>query len=193
MSELDELLARVKAEYQKKKERPEIAPPVKTPSSDRKSSTLDRLLAEAKAQFESEKNIEVSPVDRKEKASVTDDLITDVKTRFALKQTQPPQNPESSRVIANLQELQARYRQKQQADLEQNRIQQLKDIQIQEERRVRRQQALELRAREWLKQLDPHSDEGFWFEQFANSYDSKLQAAIEYLEALETNPSGSAC
>ncbi|AMA09165.1 salt stress protein, Slr1339 family [Picosynechococcus sp. PCC 73109] len=41
------------------------------------------------------------------------------------------------------------------------------------------------KAETWLKQLDPLSNEGLWFMDFAEGYDSQLAAAIEYLQALE--------
>ncbi|MDJ1176924.1 salt stress protein, Slr1339 family [Roseofilum capinflatum] len=55
------------------------------------------------------------------------------------------------------------------------------------EEKLRRQQrkALTPRAREWLARLDPYSDEGFWFESFAQGYGDRLEAALDYLQALE--------
>lgn len=41
------------------------------------------------------------------------------------------------------------------------------------------------KAETWLKQLDLLSNEGLWFTEFAESYESPLAAAIEYLQALE--------
>ncbi|BAW96746.1 hypothetical protein NIES970_16850 [[Synechococcus] sp. NIES-970] len=41
------------------------------------------------------------------------------------------------------------------------------------------------RAETWLQQLDPFSNEGLWFMEFAETYESPLAAAIEYLQALE--------
>lgn len=38
------------------------------------------------------------------------------------------------------------------------------------------------RAQAWLDQLDPLSDDGFWFEQFAESYESRIQAALDFLD-----------
>jgi DNA repair exonuclease SbcCD ATPase subunit len=48
------------------------------------------------------------------------------------------------------------------------------------------QQALKLeelrkKAKEWLDKLEPLSQEGIWFEKFAESYQSNLDAAIDYL------------
>lgn len=36
-------------------------------------------------------------------------------------------------------------------------------------------------AQAWLDKLDPLSDDGFWFEQFAESYESRIQAALDFL------------
>lgn len=51
-------------------------------------------------------------------------------------------------------------------------------------REQRRKAALKERAQQWLKDLNPRSEEGKWFEEFSYSYEDKLQAAIDYLEAM---------
>lgn len=38
------------------------------------------------------------------------------------------------------------------------------------------------RAEAWLAALDPLSDDGFWFEQFAEGYASRLEAALVFLD-----------
>ena len=55
-----------------------------------------------------------------------------------------------------------------------------------EEERQRKQQrrAMKPRAQKWLKELDPYSDEGYWFDQFAQSYSDRLEAALDYLQAM---------
>ncbi len=53
-----------------------------------------------------------------------------------------------------------------------------------ETREKRRKEALKQKAQEWLKKLNPQSEEGKWFEEFSYSYESKLIAAIDYLEAM---------
>ncbi|MFM2429708.1 MAG: hypothetical protein RLZZ511_921 [Cyanobacteriota bacterium] len=63
-----------------------------------------------------------------------------------------------------------------QAKIKQQRLEQL---------RSQRREALRQTAAQWLKQLKPKSDEGRWFEEFACNYESRLEAAIDYLEALE--------
>lgn len=75
------------------------------------------------------------------------------------------------------QQLQAAEQHRQQQEREkQHRLEQLKQ---------QRRAALAKQAEVWLNQLDRHSDEGLWFEEFACAYESRLEAAIDYLEALQ--------
>jgi hypothetical protein len=60
---------------------------------------------------------------------------------------------------------------------------QQQEAQAQQARRA----ALTRTAQDWLKTLDPLSTEGLWFHQFAEQYPSQLEAAIDYLAALETD------
>jgi len=39
-------------------------------------------------------------------------------------------------------------------------------------------------AQVWLKKLDKNSDERYWFDQFAFKYASRIDAAIDYLQAV---------
>ncbi len=52
-------------------------------------------------------------------------------------------------------------------------------------REQRRKAALKEKAQKWLQNLNPRTEEGRWFEEFSYSYESKLKAAIDYLEAME--------
>jgi hypothetical protein len=51
--------------------------------------------------------------------------------------------------------------------------------------RLQRQQELRSQAQDWLGNLDLKSTEGRWFEEFGCHYESQLDAAIAYLEALQ--------
>ena len=63
--------------------------------------------------------------------------------------------------------------------------QELIELQKREElRERRRKEALREAAKEWLVKLNPRSEEGKWFEEFSYSYEDKLKAAIDYLEAM---------
>ncbi|MBD2309150.1 hypothetical protein H6G17_27205 [Chroococcidiopsis sp. FACHB-1243] len=57
------------------------------------------------------------------------------------------------------------------------KAEQLKQQQLQQEKR----EELKKTAQVWLEKLDPFSPEGLWFERFAEKYESKLAAAIDYL------------
>ena len=67
----------------------------------------------------------------------------------------------------------------------QRRERELIEAQQREELRERRRKAaLRDKAQQWLKNLNSQSEEGRWFEEFSYSYEDKLQAAIDYLEAM---------
>lgn len=57
------------------------------------------------------------------------------------------------------------------------KAEQLKQQQLQQEKL----EELKKTAQVWLEKLDPFSPEGLWFERFAEKYESKLAAAIDYL------------
>ncbi len=125
-----------------------------------------------------------------------DKLLAELKTEYdepATPQQPPPPakifiqpSPKSSSSIDNLlAELKADFVEKEaaqelrkQQELEQERIQQ-------EKLKAQQLEALQKQAKDWLKKLDPLSAEGLWFEKFAESYSSKLEAGIEYLQTNE--------
>jgi multidrug efflux pump subunit AcrA (membrane-fusion protein) len=94
-----------------------------------------------------------------------DDLLTQVKAE---------QDEKAQAELLRQQEIERE--QKQQERLKQQRLEQLKAQRRQESRQA---------AEQWLKKLKPKSEEGRWFEEFACNYESRLEAAIDYLEALE--------
>jgi hypothetical protein len=57
-----------------------------------------------------------------------------------------------------------------------------KIVQSELEIQTRRQKVRQ--AQVWLKNLDKNSDERDWFEQFAFKYSSRIDAAIDYLQAV---------
>lgn len=66
-----------------------------------------------------------------------------------------------------------------QQELEAERLCALKEQQ-------KKRDALKQRAEVWLSELEPLSPEGLWFESFSQGYPSQLNAAVEYLEGLES-------
>jgi hypothetical protein len=66
--------------------------------------------------------------------------------------------------------------------------QQQQDLLYQQQRVVleqQRRQNLQSQAQTWLQKLDRQSVEGRWFDDFACHYESRLEAAVEYLVALQ--------
>ncbi len=171
MDSIDKLLAEIKAEYQEldKPEQPKKQPlpkkaksggsfrdgvPPSSPQLFKTETSLDSLLSE----------VEAEPIDKQQSSQFT----------------QPSKNSASLDSLLN--DIKADYEAQERAS-EQLRLEQLK---AQEQRQQQRhQQELELRqnALALLKQLDPLSSEGLWFETFAQKYDSKLEAAIAYIQA----------
>jgi hypothetical protein len=58
---------------------------------------------------------------------------------------------------------------------------QLRQVQHQQKAQQQRQADLKKRSEAWLAQLDPLAGEGVWFEQFARTYPSRLEAAMDFL------------
>ncbi|MEH1864560.1 MAG: hypothetical protein V7K69_06020 [Nostoc sp.] len=126
-----------------------------------------------------------------------DKLLAELQTEY--KQVQPqqqsksataksfiPSSPKSASFMDNiLAEVKADFAEedavielKKQQELEQERIRQ-------EQLKAKQLEGLKIQAKEWLAKVDPLSSEGLWFERFAESYPSKLEAAIEYLRSNE--------
>ncbi len=111
-----------------------------------------------------------------------EDIFSDVQAQFsAQKQVTKTKLDE-----ADLTEIENKYQQKKSKKLVNNTLT-IEEIKQEELNKQRRQKALLKQAQQWLKKLDPYSDESLWFEEFAYSYESKLEAAIDYLDALNKN------
>lgn len=75
--------------------------------------------------------------------------------------------------------------QQQQAEQAAKQQQELDRQHRQQQLREQRRAEIAKTAQQWLKQLKPNSEEGRWFDEFACNYESRLEAAIDYLEALQ--------
>lgn len=114
-----------------------------------------------------------------------DAVFADVQAKFV----EQKKDKQTTRLSdSNLTEIQANFQQKK-AQTEVNKPSNIEAIKEEELNKQRRRKALVKQAEMWLKKLDPYSDEGFWFQQFADSYDSKLEAAIDYLSVLNEKKS----
>ncbi|MBD1860854.1 MULTISPECIES: salt stress protein, Slr1339 family [Trichocoleus] len=133
--------------------------------------SIERLLAQVKAQYSETPAPPAAP--------------------SPLPPSSPPAKPTSGRqpdpLDSLLAEIKGQY-EVQDAIAQEARQQQLvAEQQRQAQAQQARRTALARTAQDWLKNLDPLSTEGLWFNQFAEQYPSKLEAAIDYLAALEAD------
>ena len=192
MNEVDRILSQLKAEYQDKQNNTQQKQ--KKIGSDREhksnsieqdsSSSIDNLLDRVKSQHINKQ--------KSANSEETDDIFANVKAEFDRKKSRPQKNislsnnKSKSQVRENLiEQLRSQYQTKQKLARQDRDRHNLAAIQQEELTRQRKRKALTLQAQQWLKNLDSQSDEGLWFEEFAYSYESKLEAAIDYLEALD--------
>ncbi len=119
------------------------------------------------------------------KSTNTDNNLDNLAQEFQQKGNQTKPKQKSSLTEESLNNIAQQFQQKREQDKQEQKTDNLEYIRRQELEKQRRIKQLTRQAEVWLKNLDPYSDEGFWFEQFANSYPSKLEAAIEYLKALQ--------
>jgi acetylglutamate synthase len=167
MSEIDDLLAQIKTEYETEQQPQKSLPAqLKPQQEEQKTSLLDNLLAEVKQEVEEQitkpkQDLLSNHSDRSNSDIFTlrldSDLISQVQQEF-----QEKEKIEQQRQQQQLQE----------------------EKQRQQKQEQRRRQELEKQAKEWLKNLKPNSDESVWFTEFSYAYESKLEAAIDYLQAM---------
>lgn len=171
MDPIEKLLEEIKAENQNPGPRPPERLEAKLdPNSPKLRYNLDSLLekvqSEANAsQMEPSGNVKPIAFESTSKGlgGHLDRLFGDVKQEFEARE------------------------QAEQLQREQQRQEEAKKL---ERLQQKQQEEFAKRAQEWLKKLDPYSDEGFWFGQFAEHYSSKLEAAIAYLEATPSEKRG---
>ncbi|MFB8788447.1 MAG: hypothetical protein U7123_06255 [Potamolinea sp.] len=156
MESIDDLLAKVKAEYQEKDKGKQ---PKKQPLFEDEELQVPPSLPVA-YQSQSAQNNWRSEVD--------EGLLAQVKTEFEEKE--------------RLEELK---RQQKLREEQLRKDQEIREEQLRlQQREQKKREALTQEANEWLKKLNHRSEEGRWFEEFSYSYPSQLDAAIDYLQAL---------
>lgn len=204
-SNLDELVNQIKSEHQRKPSAlsqdhsdstDDVLNEVKSQFQQQSDEEDDNdLIADIKSQFQQtsqKKTSEDSSLEElKSKFKVSsspsqesnEDLFVDVKSRYQQQRMSfSSQKGDSDELLGDLKKQhQTEKTQKSQEDYQRNREEILKAEQQQQKKR----KYLTRKAQTWLENLDPYSDEGFWFEEFAESYESRLDAAVEYLAVLE--------
>jgi hypothetical protein len=199
---MDDLLAQLKSEFEPElKANPNKSPARKSPPPQPAPSqaSMEQMLAELRADLESGRgrpdndNIPEQPTPPKKpnKASV----INSAKDRDSLNalidtdyRRQAHKREQKLAEIKRQKEAELAEIKRQEAARiaeEKRHQQELIEIQKREElKERRRKEALREAAKEWLVKLNPRSEEGKWFEEFSYSYEDKLKAAIDYLEAM---------
>ena len=176
---MDKLLAQLKAEYEQEKPPSSKLSSSATPFPQKSKHKLDdgsnkklnSLLSDLKAAFTGEQPQKLNKSLHKPAKTISP-------TPSSSNRATPPINDNL------IKDLQAEYQAKEQEE-QQRRQQELIEQQKREQaKEKRRREALRQEAQKWLKNLNLNSDEGLWFEEFSYSYDSKLEAAIDYLQAI---------
>ena len=182
---MDNLLAELKTEFEpssqgsNRNRAVEKSPPPQSTDSRTLAQMLDELSKEIQSgrlrpDRESDRDSTASKQEVRNSAKQRNRLNTSIDAEYR-KQAQKRE--------AKLAEI----KRQQQARVEEQkrRERELVEAQKREElRERRRKEAMREKAQQWLKNLNPRSEEGQWFEEFSYSYEDKLQAAIDYLEAM---------
>lgn len=152
----------------------------KDDSSLNHSSETENLLEQFKDNYQ--KKPPASP-----EVSVSEDMakIRAEKQRQLLEETQRKSTSTSGNSDDLFAQFKHQYQGQKSSQPEPSFRETIEEIRVKEQRQQQRQKQLTNQAKQWLEQLSIESDEGFWFEQFAQSYPSRLEAAIAYLDFLE--------
>ena len=188
---MDDLLAQLKAEFEPTQQsranakKPQARKSRQPPQST-SSASMDQMLAELRAELEAGRGRPNATPEKPQPDSKPNQTaaVNSNKYRFRLNAL----IEEDYRKQAQKREAKfAEIKRQEEARIaaEKRRQQELIEAQKREElRQRRRKEALREKAQQWLKNLNPRSEEGKWFEEFSYSYENKLQAAIDYLEAM---------
>jgi hypothetical protein len=189
---MDDLLAQLKTEFEptnaasQNSKQPAAQKPQQPPRNTSSSASMEQMLAELRTELESGTGRPNNPPSQP---------VTPAKPHQEKKQNNQQYRDRLNILIDQDYQMQARKREAKLAEIkrqeqarlaEQKRLQQeLIEAQQREElREQRRKEALRVTAQKWLQNLNLRSEEGKWFEEFSYSYENKLEAAIDYLEAM---------
>ncbi|NJS08868.1 MAG: hypothetical protein HC789_00080 [Microcoleus sp. CSU_2_2] len=164
MESLDRLLAELKAEYQESKKK----------SAELKSQpTTPTELPSQEASVPSTQPIQTA--DQTLDSGSVDSDLAQVKAEYEAR--------DKAQKVATPEQLKAEYEKPNKA-LELVKQEQPSEKLVQKQSHVQTHREKVRQAQVWLKNLDKNSDERFWFDQFAFKYSSRIDAAIDYLQAV---------
>lgn len=205
MTDIDDYLRAIEHKYLYPKSSPNSPPDNAMNQSHQNDNDIDSFLAHLESQ---KKSFSPPPRDSQikyDRTTAEKDLLSEIEEKFKQKPSQKTSNqPDllseieknfqakkkdnqptvTSFAEENLKQIANKYQQKQ-TEIKDQKLNNVEKIRDEELKKQRQKKLMTAKAQKWLKNLDPYSDEGFWFEQFALSYPSRLEAAIEYLLGLQ--------
>jgi len=162
MESIDRLLAELKAEYQASQKNAEL-------------KSQQQVQAQAQAPLEVPSNPTFKTLDLNLYAGAMDKDLAQIKAEYEA-QNKTQEVPSSKPIKA---EDEVQNKAQEVISLEQRPAEKvIVQLEVQTHRQKVRQ------AQVWLKKLDKTSDERYWFDQFAFKYSSRIDAAIDYLQAV---------
>lgn len=186
---LEKLLNELKSEHKTAKK------PQKQEKSD---NTVNKLLEEVKFNLNHKKasNQDIDSIKTTRQKKVSDNTINSLieETKLEISQNKISNQANKNNISQNyaqvnqdIESIKTKYDrdqnyQKQQAELIYDKNKQ--EIIHQEQQKQLKHKELIRQAEKWLENLDPTSDEGMWFNELAESYPSRLDAALNYLNTL---------
>jgi ribosomal protein L18 len=168
MESLDRLLAELKAEYQESKKKSaelksQPAMPTEPPSPAASVPSTPTI----------------KTVNQTLDSSVVDTDLAQIKAEYEAK--------DRAQAVAKQSQLKAEYEKpntENQSQAIAKQSQPLAEKVVEKQSHVQTHREKVRQAQVWLKNLDKNSDERFWFDQFAFKYSSRIDAAIDYLQAV---------
>lgn len=184
---MDDLLAQLKTEFEpkpdKKSNQTSANSSTPTPDSATKPSIVEQL-EQLSRELESGRGRTESPEPAANSARSKEDVRSAAQARQQLNAAIDRAYQAQERIR---EEKLAEIKRQEQAKIAEEQRRQEEAIALQKRAELRerkRKEALREKAKQWLKTLNPRSEEGQWFEEFSYSYEDKLQAAVDYLEAM---------
>ncbi len=140
--------------------------------------SIDKILSELQAEYQQSANSQPEKTEEVKKVKQVKKVKLDSSPPSSLFTSSKGDVIDNilAEVKQDIEEKQVLEEQQKQQELEEERIRQ-------EKIKAKQLEAIKVQAKEWLEKLEPLSTEGMWFETFAKSYPSKLEAAIEYLNS----------
>lgn len=166
--DLDSLLDNFKNKYQETKQAQPATP------NQQNSDEITDLLSQAKSSFKN------TSTNKKTDSKAAEKIDQNLKDLIVNAPTSATSNDLES-WKSNFQNKQTQNKSQQDLIYKRNK----QDIISQEQEKQITYKRQKTQAQQWLENLDPYSDEGMWFNQLAESYASRLEAAITYLGTLE--------